>query len=472
LNRKLAVTFVSVLLLTTVLGTQLIGREANNIADSKDSEHYNVRTLDEVRLNMNESFIETLDVNLSIITGVFGGFGKNSQGSTGEASAQSFFPTVGVITRVAVYITVFESPDNETFSDMYVRIETDVPCGGTYGNPSGVALGKAKIPASQFADHVATNGYGKGAWFEAAFAEPLQVTPGNRYHLTIFNHDPDVYGFDPWEGYSTYYTMVASGPEDRDGIAERYEDFYGGWQCGKYSSWDIAVKIWGVRRDIAVTEVITSTTKVYAGQIVNVTVTAKNFGNMSETFNVTAYYDNTSIGTHEVISLAWGTETTLTFVWNTTHVAGGLYTVSAYATIFSGEFDKVNNVYVNGLVRVTSPVRIAEVIPCNQTGYFKDAFELGTMAYFKVAINSTALVPQDTLITINLYDNSSITTGIASFQGPILPGTSTIIFGVPIPTTVTTGTATVYANAYTDWPHLGGFPHCPEKSATLEITGP
>ena len=107
-----------------------------------------------------------------------------------------------------------------------------------------------------------------------------------------------------------------------------------------------------------------------------------------------------------------------------------------------------------------------------QTGYFKDAFELGTMAYFKVAINSTALVPQDTLITINLYDNSSITTGIASFQGPILPGTSTIIFGVPIPTTVTTGTATVYANVYTDWPHLGGFPHCPEKSATLEITGP
>ena len=225
--------------------------------------------------------------------------------------------------------------------------------------------------------------------------------------------------------------------------------------------------------DIAITSVTSSVSEVYAGQIVNLTVILKNEGTpFNETFDVNAYYDSVLIKTLTVIDLAEGAEITLTFSWNTTNVAGGYYTISANASVVSGEIDTADNTFIDGTVKVTSPVRIVEIIPCNQTGYPKDNFAPGTIAYFKVTINSTALIPQDTLITINLYDNASVTIGVASFQGPILPGTSTIIFGVPIPTTVTTGTAIVYANAYTDWPHLGGFPHCPEKSATLEITGP
>ena len=160
------------------------------------------------------------------------------------------------------------------------------------------------------------------------------------------------------------------------------------------------------------------------------------------------------------------------FSWNTTDVPGGYYTISANATIVPGETDTADNNFIDGTITVTSPVRIAEVIPCNQTGYPKDTFQLGTMAFFKVTINSTALIPQNTLITINLYDNTSTTIGVASFQGLILPGTSTYIFGLFIPSTATIGTATIYAYAYTDWPSQGGFPHCPEMSATLEITGP
>jgi parallel beta-helix repeat protein len=224
--------------------------------------------------------------------------------------------------------------------------------------------------------------------------------------------------------------------------------------------------------DIAILNITLSATEAYAGQTVQISVVAKNWGNRYENFSVTVYYDNTSIGTQEVFLLAPDAKTILAFGWNTTDVAGGYYTISANASIVPEETNTTNNILTDGTVKITSPVRIVAVTPCNQTGYPKDAFDLGTMAYFKVTINSTALIPQDTLITINLYDNSSITIGVVSIQGPTWPGISTIIFGLPLPSTATTGTATIYANAYTDWPSQGGFPHCPEMSATLEITGP
>jgi outer membrane protein assembly factor BamB len=224
--------------------------------------------------------------------------------------------------------------------------------------------------------------------------------------------------------------------------------------------------------DIAITSVTPSTAEPYSGQTVNITVVVENKGSYNENFSVNAYSDSVLVGSLMVTNSIGGTEETLTFSWNTTDVLGGYYTISANATIVPGETDTADNNFIDGTITVTSPVRIAEVIPCNQTGYPKDAFKLGTLAFFKVTINSTALIPQNTLITINLYDNASITIGVESIQGPLLPGTSTYIFGLSIPSTATIGTATVYACAYTDWPSQGGFPHCPEMSVALEITGP
>jgi len=223
--------------------------------------------------------------------------------------------------------------------------------------------------------------------------------------------------------------------------------------------------------DVSITSVTPSSTEAYSGQTVNVTVVAKNEGSFG-TFDVSTYYDSTLIGTQTVTDLPQDEEKTLTFSWDTTDVPGGYYTISANATIVPGETDTADNSFIDGTIKITSPVRIAEVIPCNQTGYPKGTFQQGTIAYFKVTINSTALIPQNTLITINLYDNASITIGVESIQGPLLPGTSTYIFGLSIPSTATIGTATVYACAYTDWPSQGGFPHCPEMSVALEITGP
>jgi hypothetical protein len=236
-------------------------------------------------------------------------------------------------------------------------------------------------------------------------------------------------------------------------------------------SWDGKVYCFGAH-DVAIVDVSPSATGFYAGEMVNITITLNNEGTFNETFSVNTYYDSTLIGTQTVTDLPQDEEKTLTFNWNTTDIPGGYYAISANATIVPGETDLADNNFMDGTITVTSPVRIAEVIPCNQTGYPKNTFQQGTMAFFRVDMNSTALIPQNTLITMNLYDNASITIGVESIQGPLLPSTSTYIFGLFIPSTATIGTATIYACACTDWPSQGGFPHCPEMSATLEITGP
>ena len=222
--------------------------------------------------------------------------------------------------------------------------------------------------------------------------------------------------------------------------------------------------------DVAVVSVTPSAAEVYMGQIVNITVVVRNEGTANETFAVTAYYDNTIIGTQIVTDLIPGTKS-LTFSWDTTGVALGDYTIIAEASVVAGETDTTDNTLVDGTVKVKM-VKIVEVIPCDQVGNPKYTFETGTMAYFKVTINNTAIAPANMLLTINAYDSNGTTIGVTSFQGSITPGVSVFILGLSIPTSANVGTATVYANAFTDWPHQGGVPHCPEMSATFEITGP
>lgn len=47
--------------------------------------------------------------------------------------------------------------------------------------------------------------------------------------------------------------------------------------------------------DIAVVSVVPFPSEVYEGEIVNITVAVKNNGSVIETFNVTAYYNDTAI---------------------------------------------------------------------------------------------------------------------------------------------------------------------------------
>jgi len=104
--------------------------------------------------------------------------------------------------------------------------------------------------------------------------------------------------------------------------------------------------------DIAVTSIVPSSTEVYEGASVNITVAIKNNGNSIETFNVTTYANTTTIQTQTVSNLVPDTQTTLLFVWNTTGFYLGNYTIKAEASIVHGETHVSDNVEVNGVVHV------------------------------------------------------------------------------------------------------------------------
>ena len=106
-------------------------------------------------------------------------------------------------------------------------------------------------------------------------------------------------------------------------------------------------------RDVAIIHVKPSPNMTYAGRMVNITVVAANLGDIEETFNVTAYYDENEIGTQTVIDLPANQNTTLVFTWDTTGLQPCTnYTIKAEATQVPYEQDIINNVYIDGYVKI------------------------------------------------------------------------------------------------------------------------
>jgi len=110
-------------------------------------------------------------------------------------------------------------------------------------------------------------------------------------------------------------------------------------------------------RDVEITDVTPSTSWAYQGWPVDVSVTARNNGNISESFDVKAYYDGNLIGTIPIVNLPSDGETTVVFHWNTTGVAEGNYTISAEATAVPYEFDSTNNYLSDGKVQIFTAIR-------------------------------------------------------------------------------------------------------------------
>jgi hypothetical protein len=106
-------------------------------------------------------------------------------------------------------------------------------------------------------------------------------------------------------------------------------------------------------RDVAVVNVVASENMVYQGWPVEITVTVENKGDIAETFNVTAYYDNNPIGTALITNLAPKNTTTTKITWLTTGVQPcHNYTISAYAWPVPYEMSLADNRYVDGKVKI------------------------------------------------------------------------------------------------------------------------
>jgi hypothetical protein len=118
--------------------------------------------------------------------------------------------------------------------------------------------------------------------------------------------------------------------------------------------------------DIAITSVRTPVANVFLGHNVTVKVTVINEGTEVENFTVTAYYNESVIGTKTVTDFGYGASTVLEFVWDTTGVKLGNYTISAKASVVPGEEDIDDNEGAQKkMVRVLpleEPVYYAEIV--------------------------------------------------------------------------------------------------------------
>ena len=103
--------------------------------------------------------------------------------------------------------------------------------------------------------------------------------------------------------------------------------------------------------DVAVVGVTSSTTSVTRGEPVFIQVEVENQGTLSEIFNVTVYANLTKLKPKRV-NLAPGASMNLTFVWDTTDFAVGIYTLRAEAEVVAGETDTIDNNYTDGTVTV------------------------------------------------------------------------------------------------------------------------
>jgi len=97
-------------------------------------------------------------------------------------------------------------------------------------------------------------------------------------------------------------------------------------------------------RDVAITDIFLSRTWAYKGWPINITLTVLNLGNINETFNVTAYYDETPIETVEIVDLPPNVPKNITITWDTSTVDSGTYTIKGEASTVPYEIDTTNNI--------------------------------------------------------------------------------------------------------------------------------
>ena len=107
--------------------------------------------------------------------------------------------------------------------------------------------------------------------------------------------------------------------------------------------------------NIGITDVFTSKTVVGQGFSLRINVSISNYGNATETFNVTIHADTTLIDKFVDVTLVSNDSTILVSVWNTAGFAKGNYTITVYASPVLGEINISDNISTECWIIITIP---------------------------------------------------------------------------------------------------------------------
>jgi PKD repeat protein len=106
--------------------------------------------------------------------------------------------------------------------------------------------------------------------------------------------------------------------------------------------------------DVAIVRVVPSRSVTFPGVPVNVAVTAKNLGTVTESFDVIAYYNVSLIGMQHVVNLNPLQQISMVFTWNTTGLTPTTnYVIMGVDSIVPVGINTTNNVLLGGEVHVS-----------------------------------------------------------------------------------------------------------------------
>jgi subtilisin family serine protease len=198
-----------------------------------------------------------------------------------------------------------------------------------------------------------------------AWARKLQLVPEGRYNFTLTVPEGADFDLYLYNSTGTWYGEPAIVAKSTNATTGGYEQIiltapYNGTyylvvKRATATTGDGAFTLESAftpNHDITVLEVEPSATSVYEGNRVNITVTVKNKGLNTESFNVTAFYNNSVIEIRTVSNLASSETITLKFTWNTSETTLGNYTIKAQASSLLNEYNTTDNTFIDGIIKI------------------------------------------------------------------------------------------------------------------------
>lgn len=138
--------------------------------------------------------------------------------------------------------------------------------------------------------------------------------------------------------------------------------------------------------------------------------------------------------------------------------------------------DSLGNLkYIRVVSTGTSPppwkVRIFEFLSCDLQGNPKSNFIRGTLAYFKITVESLdAVIERQVTIALNLFDSVGVSIGVAYASVSLGSGKQFTFFtSIPVPNDAFVGPAICTASILTKSPKDNGMPYCPEGLTEFTI---
>jgi hypothetical protein len=182
-----------------------------------------------------------------------------------------------------------------------------------------------------------------------------------------------------------------------------------------YACWIVVI----LKDDVAVTAVTPIETVVMQNYTLPIAITVENKGNTTETFNVTAYANATTVIETLEITLTRRNSTVIIFNWNTTGVTKGNYTTNAIAML-SNDDDPEDNTCIGGWVAVI----------------VKDDIVVTSVTPSKTVVGQGYSISIS--VTMENWGNSTATFNVTAYANATFIGNKTVVNLLPLTTTTLT----------------------------------